>query len=87
MDVRRRTLTTCTVEKTLADLLRFTRKLGRDLYLRGLRNALSGSQFDRRQLHAHARTFRVSNEMVRVLKVFSHDQDHSSGRASGPPLA
>jgi predicted transcriptional regulator of viral defense system len=76
LDVRGRTLTTYTPEKTLVDLLRYAPKFGRELYLEGLKNVLRERRLDRSQLTLHARAARVWTELARDLEVLGHDQDH-----------
>ncbi|WP_216329000.1 type IV toxin-antitoxin system AbiEi family antitoxin domain-containing protein [Deinococcus aestuarii] len=76
IDVRGRPLTTYTAEKTLVDLLRYAPKFGRDLYLEGLKKALTLRTVDRRHLTSLARELKVWKELSRDLEVLSHDQDH-----------
>lgn len=73
--VRERFLTTYSVEKTLVDLLRYAPKLGRELYLEGLKNALRRKQLDQRELLKLAKAFRVYKTLSQDLEVLSHDQD------------
>ncbi|AFD27636.1 Transcriptional regulator-like protein (plasmid) [Deinococcus gobiensis I-0] len=74
--VRERWLTTYTVEKTLVDLLRAAPRLGRELYLEGLKNALRYRKLDRRELFRLARLLRVGKTLEHDLEVLEHDQDH-----------
>ena len=72
-----RRLTTYTPEKTLADLLKYAPKYGRDVYLEGLKNYLS--QCPERGtwgLLEAADVVGVSAPMRRDLEVLRHDQDH-----------
>lgn len=77
LPVASRRLTTYTPEKTLADLLKYAPKYGRDIYLEGLKNYLS--QFPERGtwgLLEAADVLGVSAPMRRDLEVLRHDQDH-----------
>lgn len=74
--VRERWLTTYTVEKTLVDLLRAAPRLGRELYLEGLKNALRYRKLNRRELFRLARLLRVGKTLEHDLEVLEHDQDH-----------
>lgn len=77
LPVASRLLTTYTPEKTLADLLHFSAKYGRDLYLEGLKNYLriQGNRGTRALLDA-GRAVGVFPALRRDLEVLSHDQDH-----------
>jgi predicted transcriptional regulator of viral defense system len=77
LPVASRRLTTYTPEKTLADLLNYAPKYGRDVYLEGLKKYLS--QFPERGtwgLLEAAGVLGVSAPMRRDLEVLRHDQDH-----------
>ena len=76
LTVRGRVLTTYTPEKTLADLLRFAPRFGRELYLEGLKNYLRLPNADRHLLISTARHLGVVKPLQRDLEVLSHDQDH-----------
>ncbi|HEX2863854.1 MAG TPA: type IV toxin-antitoxin system AbiEi family antitoxin domain-containing protein [Deinococcales bacterium] len=72
-----RRLTTYTAEKTLADLLRYAPKLGREVYLEGLKNYLRGRPHRAgRALIEAARAMRVEAPLRRDLEVLAHDQAH-----------
>jgi Transcriptional regulator, AbiEi antitoxin len=74
LPVRGRTLSTYTPEKTLADLLRFAPRFGRELYLEGLKNYLRSDAADRSLLIRTARHLGVGAPLQRDLEVLSHDQ-------------
>jgi predicted transcriptional regulator of viral defense system len=77
LPVASRQLTTYTPEKTLADLLKYAPKYGRDIYLEGLKNYLS--QFSERGtwgLLEAADVLGVAAPMRRDLEVLRHDQGH-----------
>ncbi len=77
LPVASRRLTTYTPEKTLADLLRYAAKYGRDVYLEGLKNYLSKMpERGTWGLLEAADALGVSAPMRRDLEVLRHDQDH-----------
>lgn len=76
LPVAGRSLTTYTPEKTLADLLRYAPKFGRDLYLEGLKNYLRRRRAGTQALYEAARSVGVERELGRDLEVLLHDQDH-----------
>lgn len=71
--VGQRTLLTYTIEKTLCDLLRYAPKLGRELYLEGLRKYLRRSAPN--ALIAQAKRLGIWKGMSRDVEVMLHDQD------------
>lgn len=76
LPVANRVLTTYTPEKTLADLLRYAKKLGRDVYLEGLRNYLrEHRRRGTRGLEAMAEKLGVLRELRRDLEVLLHEAD------------
>ena len=77
LPVSGRILTTYTPKKTLADLLRYAPKLGRDVYLEGLRNYLRERRGrGMRGLIEEARTLHVERELRRDLEVLLHEADY-----------
>lgn len=74
--VRGRILTTYSIEKTLVDLLRYSPKLGRELYLEGLKKALTRQLLDQDELIRLAKVFHVWKTLSHDLEVLCHDQDH-----------
>lgn len=77
LPVALRRLTTYTPEKTLADLLKYAPKYGRDVYLEGLKNHLSKlPERGTWGLLEAADVIGVSATMRRDLEVLRHDQDH-----------
>lgn len=68
------TFTTYSPEKTLADLLRMSRKLGRQPYLEGLTNYLARPDRNLPELLRMARIDRVEDELRRDLEVLTHDE-------------
>jgi len=76
LPVRGRGLITYTPEKTLADLLRFAPRFGRELYLEGLKKYLQLPTADRQLLISTAWELGVSKPLERDLEVLSYDQDH-----------
>lgn len=69
-----RELVTYTIEKTLADLLKYAPKLGPELYYEGLKNYLSSRRHpDTRALLDAARVNRVEPELRRDLEVLRHE--------------
>ena len=74
LEVRTRTLTYYSAEKTLCDLLRYAPKYGRELYLEGLKKYLH--QHPSHQLIIMAKRLGVWGELGRDLEVLGHDQDH-----------
>lgn len=76
LPVRGRVLTTYTPEKTLADLLRFAPRLGRELYLEGLKKYLGRRPLHLYRLTEAAHEAGVWTAMSRDLEVLLHDQDH-----------
>ena len=76
LPVAGRVLTTYTPEKTLADLLRYAPKLGRDVYLEGLKNYLREHRSrGTRGLVEMARASGVEGELRRDLEVLLHEAD------------
>lgn len=75
-DVRGRELTTYTAEKTLADLLRYSSRYGRELYLEGLKNYLRRPEASVHALVAMGKAQGVWKILGHDLEVLSHDQDH-----------
>jgi predicted transcriptional regulator of viral defense system len=74
--VAQRTLTTYTPEKTLADLLRYASKLGRDVYLEGLKNYLRERRRQgTRALLDMARAMNVEAALRRDLEVLLHESE------------
>lgn len=71
-----RHLETYTPEKTLADLLRYATKYGRELYLEGLKNYLQRRLGSPTALLLAARSGGVQRAMRQDLEVLGHDQDH-----------
>lgn len=75
--VAHRLLTTYSPEKTIADLLRYAPKLGRDIYLEGLKNYLrEHRRRGTRDLLNMARLSNVERELRRDLEVILHEPDH-----------
>lgn len=64
---------TYSVEKTIADLLRLERRLGRDVYLEGLRNYLARPDRDLPALLMAARGNNVDRQLRRDLEVLTHE--------------
>lgn len=75
-DVRGRALTTYTAEKTLTDLLRYSSKYGRELYLEGLKNYLRQPAASVHALVATGKDQGIWKTLGHDLEVLSHDQDH-----------
>ncbi|WP_027482297.1 type IV toxin-antitoxin system AbiEi family antitoxin domain-containing protein [Deinococcus pimensis] len=75
VDVGGRALTTYTPEKTILDLLRFSAKLGRDVYLEGLKNYLKRGRTGASRLTRTANELGLSGRLSRDLEVLLHDQD------------
>ena len=74
LSVGDRRLLTYTTEKTLCDLLRYAPKIGRELYLEGLRKYLRRSAPS--ELIAQAKRLGIWQAMSRDVEVMLHDQDH-----------
>ncbi|MFK7603811.1 type IV toxin-antitoxin system AbiEi family antitoxin domain-containing protein [Deinococcus sp. SM5_A1] len=74
--VRGRPLTTYTAEKTLTDLLRYSSRYGRELYLEGLKNYLRQPEASVHALVAMGKDQGVWKTLGHDLEVLSHDQDH-----------
>lgn len=66
--------TTYSAEKTLADLLRLNRKLGREPYLEGLKKYLRRPDRNIPELLRMARVDRVEDALRRDLEVLTHDE-------------
>lgn len=62
-------------EKTLVDLLRFSRVYGDDLFAEGLKNYLAGSrpQVDLHKLLETAKALRMDKKLRPLLRVLAHD--------------
>jgi predicted transcriptional regulator of viral defense system len=71
--VRQRKLITYTAEKTICDLLRYSHKFGRELYLEGLKNYLR--DHSSHKLIETAKRNRVWKKLSQDLEVLLHDQD------------
>ncbi|WP_420594327.1 type IV toxin-antitoxin system AbiEi family antitoxin domain-containing protein [Deinococcus sp.] len=76
LDVRGLPLITYTPEKTLADLLRYAGRFGRDIYLEGIKKYLRSPERDLTLLTDTARRLKVDTALHRDLEVLLHDQDH-----------
>ncbi|WP_135230179.1 type IV toxin-antitoxin system AbiEi family antitoxin domain-containing protein [Deinococcus fonticola] len=68
------TFTAYSPEKTIADLLRLSGKLGRQPYLEGLANYLARPDRNLPELLRIARIDRVEDELRRDLEVLTHDE-------------
>lgn len=68
------TFTTYSAEKTLADLLRLSGKLGRQPYLEGLTNYLAHPNRNIPELLRMARIDRVEDDLRHDLEVLTHDE-------------
>ena len=74
IEVRGRSLTTYSPEKTICDLLRYAPKFGRELYLEGLRKYLRPT--NTHALISMAKQQGLWKKISQDLEVLSHDQDH-----------
>lgn len=67
---------TYSAEKTIADLLRLERRLGRDVYLEGLKNYLTRPDRDLPALLKSAQGNGVDRQLRRDLEVLTHEANH-----------
>lgn len=63
-------------EKTLADLLRLERRLGRDVYIEGLKRYLAAPVINIPELLEMARVCGVQRTLRRDLEVLTHEANH-----------